>query len=250
MEHLVQHMMYIHLLEQGLLQWEPLVLLMCWLSVEADQVATVQAAAVALAECLSLPIRIFLLAHIVLSSVREQQRPHSVQAVTVLPPGLARTSLPAEVAGADTAPALRALDALAGRVVAVPDREYRRLAPGLERPVKVMTAATANRILPAHKAAAEAELARRVRCTNLALVALVVLDFLTLTRGLRLPTLAVVVVDRVMVRVALAVQVVVALAVLVLDQRLLLEPQILVVVAAVRVPLVQLRQLLAQVAVA
>jgi hypothetical protein len=36
MEHLVQHMMYIHLLEQGLLQWEPLVLLMCWLSVEAE----------------------------------------------------------------------------------------------------------------------------------------------------------------------------------------------------------------------
>jgi len=51
MEHLVQHMMYIHLLEQGLLQWEPLVLLMCWSSVAGDQVATVQVAVAAQAAC-------------------------------------------------------------------------------------------------------------------------------------------------------------------------------------------------------
>jgi hypothetical protein len=47
MEHLVQHMMYIHLLEQGLLQWEPLVLLMCWLLAEALLVALALAVAAA-----------------------------------------------------------------------------------------------------------------------------------------------------------------------------------------------------------
>jgi cytochrome c oxidase subunit IV len=43
MEHLVQHMMYIHLLEQGLLQWEPLVLLIFLLSVAGLPVARVVA---------------------------------------------------------------------------------------------------------------------------------------------------------------------------------------------------------------
>jgi hypothetical protein len=40
-------MMYIHLLEQGLLQWEPLVLLMCWLLAEALLVALALAVAAA-----------------------------------------------------------------------------------------------------------------------------------------------------------------------------------------------------------
>jgi hypothetical protein len=43
MEHLVQHMMYIHLLEQDLLQWEPLVLLIFLLSVAGLPVARVVA---------------------------------------------------------------------------------------------------------------------------------------------------------------------------------------------------------------
>jgi hypothetical protein len=54
MEHLVQHMMYIHLLEQGLLQWEPLVLLIFLLSVAVaveEWPTTQQVVAVAVACC-------------------------------------------------------------------------------------------------------------------------------------------------------------------------------------------------------